>query len=124
MIGDKEGIRPIIKSISELTYNNPGEAFQNLTLRPILKLQHELLMVYVQGYFKKNKIELLGYDTLKKKAILSNCLKNDLRFKTELRGMIIGQFTADEYRTYEGMATDMNKRIMAMLEERLQSVPL
>ena len=38
--------------------------------------------------------------------------------------MIIGQFTLEEYKMYEKMSSDMNKRIMAMLEERIQSVSL
>lgn len=121
---EKLNIRPRIKNIDSVVYKNPGEEFQNLTLRPILKLQHDLIVVYVKAYLLKNKIELTGYDDVKKRSVLSNIFKRDTQLKTELKGMIIGQFTAEEYLVYEGMSSDMNKRILAMLKERLQSVSL
>ena len=124
MLGDKKAIRPIIPGVTTQSYKSDGEVFQNHTLRPILKMQHDLLIARFQSYLHKNKIDFKGYDEMKKRAALSKILKNDSRFKTELCGIIIGQFTVGEYKVYEKMSSDMNKRIMAMLEERIQSVPL
>lgn len=124
MTGDKKSIRPILSSIASQTYNSEGEAFQNITLRPILKMQHDLLIARFQSYLTKNKVDFSGYDKMKKRASLSKILQNDSRFRTELCGIIIGQFTLEEYKRYEKMSSDMNKRIMTMLEERIQSVLL
>lgn len=124
MTGDKKAIRPILPGIASQSYNSEAEAFQNNTLRPILKMQHDLLILRFQCYLQRNKLDFSGYDDLKKRAGISKILRNDSRFKTELCGIIIGQFTVEEYIVYEKMSSEMNKRIMAMLEERIQSVPL
>ena len=48
--------RPILKNLikegtSELEY------FQNITIRPIIKMQHDLLILSLRTYLKKRKIE-------------------------------------------------------------------
>ena len=124
MIEDKTSIRPTIKNIGTIENKNPEEKFQNISLRPIIKLQHDLLIAFFQNYLKRNKIDFSQLSTLRKKKLISKVFKNDSLFKTELRGLIIGHFTQEEYTTYLNMAADSNKRIMAMIEERLQSVTL
>ncbi len=124
MIEDKTSIRPTIKNIGTIENKNPEEKFQNISLRPIIKLQHDLLIAFFQNYLKRNKIDFSQLSTLRKKELISKVFKNDSLFKTELRGLIIGHFTQEEYTTYLNMAADSNKRIMAMIEERLQSVTL
>ena len=47
--------RPILKNLikegtSELEY------FQNITIRPIIKMQHDLLILSLSNYLKKRKI--------------------------------------------------------------------
>ena len=66
MIGDKKSIRPILPNIASQTYKSQGEAFQNITLRPILKMQHDLLIARFESYLNKNKVDFSGYDKMKK----------------------------------------------------------
>ena len=118
----KIGIRPVIKNIGSNENKNEAESFQNKTLRPILKLQHELLIAFFEHYVSRKKIDFQGLSSIKKEDILSNMFKNDNMFKTELRGMIIGQFTVSEFAVYQNMAPEANKRILSMAKERLLSV--
>ena len=46
MVIDRKNIRPIIKEISTTLNKTVEEQFQNKTLRPIIKLQHDLLLAY------------------------------------------------------------------------------
>jgi hypothetical protein len=119
---NKVSIRPIIENIGAIENKSLEEKFQNETLRPIIKLQHELLVAFFQNYLIRKKIDFSALSVFKKNELISNVFNNDTRFKTELKGMIIGHFTVEEYTNYQNMASDTNKRIMTMIKERLQSL--
>ncbi len=122
MIDNKLSIRPVIINIGTVENKTQEEGFQNTTLRPILKLQHELLIAFFENYVRRKKIDFQGLSSEKKNDLLSKIFKNDNIFKTELRGMIIGQFTVSEFASYQKISSDANKRILAMAKERLLSV--
>ena len=124
MTNDKTIIRPVIKNIGTVKNKSREEKFQNITLRPIIKLQHELLIAFFENYILRKKIKFSILNTLKKQELMSNIFKNDTMFKTELRGLIIGHFTVDEFTVYQTMTADANKRILTMIRERLLSVTL
>ena len=44
------------------------ELFQNMVLRPILKMQHEILILRVKDYFISKKIIFHSMDQLKKET--------------------------------------------------------
>jgi UDP-galactopyranose mutase len=122
MTDTRISIRPIIKNIGTSKKKTDEENFQNTTLRPILKLQHELLIAFFENYVRRKKIDFQELNSVKKNDLLSNMFRNDNMFKTELRGMIIGQFTVNEFVLYQSISSDVNKRILAMAKERLLSV--
>ena len=114
MTDTKISIRPVIKNIGIIENKNEAENFQNTTLRPILKLQHELLILFFENYVKRKKIDFQGLSSIKKNDLLVTIFKNDTMFKTELRGMIIGHFTVSEFALYQTISSDASKRIFAM----------
>lgn len=118
----KISIRPVIKNIGFNENKNEAESFQNKTLRPILKLQHELLIAFFEHYMSRKKIDFHELSSVKKNDLVSNMFKKDNMFKTEIRGMIIGHFTVSEFAVYQNMAPEANKRILSMAKERLLSV--
>ena len=121
-MSNKISIRPLIKNIGTFENKSPAERFQNETLRPIIKLQHDLLVAFFENEVNRKKIDFTGLIPLKKKDIITSIFKNDTRFKAELRGIIIGLFAVSEYVTYLSMAADLNKRLNGMVQERLMSV--
>ena len=122
MTDAKKSIRPVIKNIGTNENKSAEEDFQNTILRPIIKMQHELLIAFFNHHVKKRKVDIAGLSSLKKNELISNIFKSDTNFKTEVRGLIRGHFTVGEYTLYESMASDMNKRILTMIKERLLSV--
>lgn len=115
-------IRPKITGINTMLNMSIEEDFQNSTLRPIIKLQHELLLVYIKEYLISNKKRFKEISNLKKIEILTLIFKNDNSLKTELKGIIIGHFTTDEFFIYCTNKTEYNKRILAMIRQRITSV--
>ncbi len=88
-------IRPSINATTEKA--NPLEQFQNETLRPILKFQHDLLMQVMQHYFEKRKGEFFKTDEKKRPQYVEDAIRKDLRFKSLLQGLIIGFFSESEF---------------------------
>ena len=122
MTENKVKIRPIIENIGSFEDKNAVEKFQNETLRPIIKLQHELLLAFFENHLNKKKIVFDQLNRQKKIDLMSSIFKNDNLFKTELKGLIIGHFTTQEYKDYLAISVDANKRIFTMIKERFLSV--
>jgi hypothetical protein len=97
------------------------EAFQNSTLRPILKLQNDLIVTVFQSYLYQNKISFSEYSLDKKMKTIEAAILKDIPFQNILKGMVLGLFTLDEYTLYSKNTSGFNKRIRSMLIERLQS---
>ena len=97
------------------------EQFQNEVLRPILKLQNDLIILAFGNYLRVNKINFNSVTVEKKLILIENTIQKDSKLRDTLKGIIIGLFTSNEYLLYLTNATTFNKRIMGMLIERLRS---
>jgi hypothetical protein len=97
------------------------ELFQNQTLRPILKLQNDLFIESFLNYVSKYKNEFHAFSPEKKMQFIENAIQRDVKFRNALKGMIMGLFTVEEFREYIKNSSNLNKRMMNMLIERLKS---
>ena len=101
--------------------NSEEEIFQNEILRPILKLQHDLVITLAQEFLKSRNIT---WEKVKEKdpfQWLNINIKRDIPFKNQLIGMVIGQFSKNELDEYLTFQKEMNKRIINMMTERIVS---
>jgi len=109
-------------SIGNITEQSSSEEiFQNKTLRPILKFQNDLFMEVFMNYAVKQKGVFFTLSPEKKMAYIENTIQRDIKFRNSLKGMVIGLFTTEEYNTYIKNSSNLNKRMMNMLIERLKS---
>ncbi len=97
------------------------ETFQNKTLRPILKMQNDLFIQVFINYAVKQKNVFFSLTPEKKMVYIENVIQRDIKFRNSLKGMIIALFTLDEYAEYIRISSNLNKRMMNMLIERLKS---
>lgn len=97
------------------------EVFQNQTLRPILKLQNDLLVEVFRNYITKSKTDFVHFPVEKKLQFIENSIQRDIKFRNSLKGIIIGLFTVSEYAEYIQNSSSLNKRMMSMLIERLKN---
>jgi hypothetical protein len=97
------------------------EQFQNEVLRPILKLQNDLIILSFQNYLSVNKINFNSFTVDKKVTLIENSIHKDSKLRDTFKGIIIGLFTSNEYSLYATNSSNINKRIITMLVERLQS---
>ena len=110
------------ESIGTVTnLSSTEESFQNKTLRPILKLQNDLFNQVFINYAIKQKGTFFDLNPEKKLAYIENVIQRDIKFRNSLKGIVIGMFTIAEYETYIQNSSNLNKRMMTMLVERLKS---
>lgn len=110
------------KSIGIITENSSfEEKFQNETLRPILKLQNDLLIEVFRNYATKQKGVFFSLSPEKKALHIENVIQRDIKFRNSLKGIVIGLFTILEYKEYIQNSSNINKRMMSLLIERYKS---
>ena len=110
------------QTIGPLTSQSTAEeSFQNEVLRPILKLQNDLFIASFVNYIDENKVDFNSKTIEAKLAVIDNAIQKDIKFRNEMKGIIVGLFTIDEYSIYTKNASNINKRIKNMLLERLKS---
>lgn len=113
-------IRPLISSAKIVPNMTEEERFQNQTLRPILKLQNDLLLASFENYIKKMKNTFYEFKLEKRMNYITKSIQKDIKFRNSLKGMITGQFTIEEYELYIQNSSALNKRMMNMVIKRLQ----
>ena len=112
-------IRPIIKTAVINSNMSFDEQFQNATLRPVIKLQNDLLLDVFKNYIVKRKNVFYELSTEKQMDYIDHAIHKDMKFRNSIKGMIIGQFTIEEYSKYITNSSALNKRIMNLVMQRL-----
>jgi len=113
-------IRPQIPSVIISNSMSEGEFFQNNTIRPIAKLQNDLLVEVFKHYIKKHKNVFYDLSLEKRLDYIENAIHKDMKFRNSLKGIIIGQFTINEHRQYVLNSSALNKRMMCIVKDRLK----
>jgi len=116
-----KAMRPVIATALVNDSMTAEECFQNATLRPIIKLQNHLLIVVFRNYIDKRKNVFYELSLPKQLAYIENAIHKDMKFRNSVKGMIIGQFTVEEYEIYIQNSSALNKRMMNIVKERLVS---
>lgn len=111
--------RPII--VTEKNAIHEVEKFQNEILRPILKMQNELLIAFFKENIAEKNLSFSKLEVTKQRELLKSMLQKDFHFRSLMIGLVCGHFSEDEVCFYFQHKTEMNKRIVSMLEERLFS---
>ena len=119
MDSKKISIRPELNLSSTI----PDEDFQNRTLRPILKLQHDLILLLFISFCNKQKIDIYK-DENKFNSIVNTHIKKNMVLKNQYLGLIIGMFTTEEFGIYLKNDAEFNKRIITMIGQRLKDSQL
>ncbi|WP_410005196.1 glyoxalase [Aequorivita nionensis] len=114
-------MRPEIPSAKITPNMSADECFQNKTLRPVAKLQNDLLLAAFRNYTAKHKNVFYDLTIEKRLDYIENAIHKDMKFRNSLKGIIIGQFTLEEFNSYIQNSSALNKRMMDIVKERLKS---
>lgn len=111
--------RPIVDT--EPTATSPAEQFQNQTLRPILKLLDTSIQSFWQHHWPKRKTPFDRFDKREKLAYIERAVREDTKLRLTLVGMVLGHFTPEEWVVFVSEEAEINRRILSLLIQRLQS---
>ena len=113
--------RPVIKIDNNADIHLAVELFQNDTLRPIIKMQHDLLLTLFNNLVKRLSIKWQVIEDSKKIKLVKSQISSNTQFKNQLLGIIIGQFDKSELDKYLLNSKEYNKRTLNIVAERLIS---
>ena len=115
----RKRIRPVIHTEREPVSSH--EKFQNDVLRPIIKMQNDLLLAIFRHFMKKRKVRIDGMSKQERADWISHSISRDNRLRGMMLGAIVGQFTLEEWKQYQLIEGEARRRITNLLTERLQS---
>ncbi len=113
----------LLKIRIKLSLNRGNETkiieFQNTCLRPTLKFQNDILVIYFKKYSveKKHPLDTLNDSNLIDFIRIS--LQRDQKLRNFYVGLITGVFTNKEFDFYIENEREIKKRIITMIIERL-----
>lgn len=110
-------IRPNLH-LKETDYHTILEEIQNKTLRPILKLQHEITkrLLLVEKNFDRKIFKQSSKEEIRKS--LMQYLKSNPGFRNQIIATIVGMMTVDEFESYIEHRSECNRRIVSMQLKR------
>ena len=112
-------VRPVLKNLIN-SNTSDLERFQNEVIRPIIKMQNNLLTVFFKNYIRNRKIEFDRLKSEDQENKIKTILTKDINFKNILIGSIVGHFDENEIKIYLKSASELNKRIIQIVMQRLQ----
>ena len=115
----KSNVRPKLADLVN-TGTLEIEKFQNDTIRPIIKRQHNFLIISFKNYIKKSKTDFYNIKTEKQKEKINSILTKDIIFKNMILGGILGQLSDEELIFYLKDSSELKKRIFQIIKQRLQ----
>ncbi len=96
------------------------EKFQNQVIRPIIKMQHSLLIALFQDYIKQRNIDFIDLKKEKQLNRISTILKKDTNFKSIISGIVIGHFSLNELNFFVQNSSELKKRVTQIVKHRLE----
>ncbi|WP_343329394.1 glyoxalase [Polaribacter staleyi] len=111
--------RPILSDLVNAG-TSEMEKFQNEVLRPIIKMQHALLISSFKNYLQKRKVDFTVLPDKKKRSKVTAIYKTDNNYKNFTLGVIIGHFSTDEFAFYSDNSSEINKRILQITAQRIK----
>jgi hypothetical protein len=115
-----QSLRPTIATNN--TEATAVERFQNETLRPILKLQHDLIIMSFKNYIALHKNEFNHLPKAQRPNYIEQVIKQDTKFRNRLLGCIIGHFTLSELSFFLDHESELSRRTIQLIIQRIQSV--
>ena len=91
-------------------------AFLHATLRPVLKLQNDLLLAVVADYVRDHHITLRPTDQQQQ---LTALLGRNTKLRYTVVGLITGQLTTAEYAFYRQHRPELNRRLLELAQRRV-----
>jgi hypothetical protein len=112
-------LRPEITTINQMMLTSEAEKFQSHVLRPIIKFQHDLLILIFDTHLRRKQVKLASFSAEKQVTLVEEIFIYDRLFINELKGVVVALFTSDEYLKYNSSLSEINKRLIQIIKTRV-----
>ncbi|TDN36245.1 hypothetical protein E4631_08285 [Hymenobacter sp. UV11] len=93
--------------------------FQHQVLRPVLKLQHDVLRATVADFAADYRLPLAGAAPTEQQRLLGELLARNARLRATITGLVVGLFTTEELAFYRENRAELNRRLLDLAEQRV-----
>jgi hypothetical protein len=98
--------------------------FQQQVLRPILKLQHAVLLATVADFALDYRLPLATAAPTEAHRLLTELLGRNARLRATVAGLAVGMLTQPELAFYRQHRSELTRRLLDLAEQRvLSSLP-
>jgi hypothetical protein len=98
--------------------------FQQQVLRPVLKLQHAVLLSTVADFARDYRLPLGSVEPTEATRLLTELLGRNVRLRATLAGLAVGLLTAPELAFFRQHRPELTRRLLDLAEQRvLTSLP-
>jgi len=114
-------IRPQIPGVTDKTYD-PSEtiqAFQNKVIRPILKLNHDKILLIEDHLIRPKLKSKTSPDQLQN--LYASILSKETALRYTLIGIVQGFLSEEEFIIYMTHKSELDRRIITMIIQRIRS---
>ena len=114
-------LRPEIPA-AKITEGISGiEKFQNVTIRPIIKFQNELLFQVFSNHARSYQKDWDSISNEKKEIFIESSMNKNQNLKNIYIGLVLGLFTTEETEFYLSNKSEINRRIVQIIKQRILS---
>ena len=99
----------------------PLEAFQNDTLRPIIKMQHELILEAWHRYVLEQKGKFYKLNKPDQDQYIIHAYQTNRAFRAFNLGIVCGVLTKVEWESFRKNEKELSKRIYTLIAQRVGS---
>ncbi|MFK8054891.1 MAG: hypothetical protein AB8F78_02125 [Saprospiraceae bacterium] len=99
----------------------PLEAFQNDTLRPVIKMQHEVILRAWHRYVLEQKGKFYKLNRPDQEAYIRHSYQTNRAFRAFNLGLVCGVLTKVEWETFKLHEKELSKRVYNLVAQRVGS---
>ncbi|MBD2714243.1 hypothetical protein KBK19_04260 [Microvirga sp. STR05] len=113
-------LRPTLPQVLPASGDATPADFLHHTLRPVLKLQNEVLLAVVADFVRDHHIPLATASPTEQQRLLAELLTRNTKLRYTVVGVVVGLFTAPELAYYRQHRPELNRRLLELATRRVQ----
>lgn len=113
-------LRPLIAAeLPALAEATPGD-FLHRTLRPVLKLQNERLLLTVADFVREHHLAFAKTEMARQQRLVAELLARNVKLRYTIIGLVSGVFTGPEISFYRQQRPVLNRCLLELATRRVQ----
>ncbi|UOQ53513.1 hypothetical protein [Hymenobacter cellulosivorans] len=114
-------LRPVLPTALGAEPESTAGDFLHRTLRPVLKLQNELLLLLVADFLREHHVAFRTRDAAEQLRMITELLGRNVKLRYTIIGAVVGLFTRAEQEFYRQHRSEVNRRLLELATQRVNS---